>query len=263
MSENKTSKYFKYAIGEILLVVIGILIALQINNWNQAKQNDRRACNYLSNLTADLKDQLLNIENQFLFEVEVTEHGEALLNNYRQNSGFLVDEPFSKQLSILNNRLTFKVANATFEELLASGNTNLFKNPELKKSLLSYFKDIERDKQVITQNNKYIDNHFAPMALEISTHYMPNLQISGFKDLIDKGYLEKGNNAPLIDKEKAFGIINKKLQSEDYELKLLNEITYRYRIAAVHMAIVDELKTKTNMLLKVIEAQQNNCSYYD
>ena len=34
MSENNTGKYLKYAIGEILLVVIGILIALQINNWN-------------------------------------------------------------------------------------------------------------------------------------------------------------------------------------------------------------------------------------
>ena len=32
--ENNTSKYLKYAIGEIVLVVIGILIALQINNWN-------------------------------------------------------------------------------------------------------------------------------------------------------------------------------------------------------------------------------------
>ena len=35
LMENKTSKYFKYAIGEILLVVIGILIALSINNWNE------------------------------------------------------------------------------------------------------------------------------------------------------------------------------------------------------------------------------------
>jgi hypothetical protein len=36
--ENKTSKYFKYAIGEIILVVIGILVALQINNWNEHHQ---------------------------------------------------------------------------------------------------------------------------------------------------------------------------------------------------------------------------------
>ena len=39
MNENKTSRYFKYAIGEIVLVVIGILIALQINNWNENKKD--------------------------------------------------------------------------------------------------------------------------------------------------------------------------------------------------------------------------------
>ena len=38
MSENKTGKYLKYAIGEIVLVVIGILIALQINNWNENRK---------------------------------------------------------------------------------------------------------------------------------------------------------------------------------------------------------------------------------
>lgn len=37
--ENKTSKYLKYAIGEIVLVVIGILIALQINNWNESRKD--------------------------------------------------------------------------------------------------------------------------------------------------------------------------------------------------------------------------------
>ena len=40
LMENKTGKYFKYAIGEIILVVIGILIALQLNNLNENKKND-------------------------------------------------------------------------------------------------------------------------------------------------------------------------------------------------------------------------------
>jgi len=39
LSEGKTGKYLKYALGEIILVVIGILIALQINNWNENRKN--------------------------------------------------------------------------------------------------------------------------------------------------------------------------------------------------------------------------------
>jgi hypothetical protein len=57
--ENKTSKYFKYAIGEIVLVVIGILIALQINNWNDAKKETKELHQYLvkikNNIALDIK----------------------------------------------------------------------------------------------------------------------------------------------------------------------------------------------------------------
>lgn len=50
MSENKTGKYFKYAIGEIVLVVIGILIALQINNWNDHKRETQELHQYLAKI---------------------------------------------------------------------------------------------------------------------------------------------------------------------------------------------------------------------
>uniref|UniRef100_UPI00404B6181 DUF6090 family protein n=1 Tax=Gelidibacter sp. TaxID=2018083 RepID=UPI00404B6181 len=55
LNEGKTSKYFKYAIGEIILVVIGILIALQINNWNEGRKEKIHQKSVLSNLLQDLK----------------------------------------------------------------------------------------------------------------------------------------------------------------------------------------------------------------
>lgn len=50
MTQNKTSKYFKYAIGEIVLVVIGILIALQINNANERRKARQQEITILKNL---------------------------------------------------------------------------------------------------------------------------------------------------------------------------------------------------------------------
>jgi hypothetical protein len=55
MEKNKTGKYLKYAIGEIILVVIGILIALSINNWNQKHKNDQLANVFLTDFKHDCK----------------------------------------------------------------------------------------------------------------------------------------------------------------------------------------------------------------
>ncbi|MBO3116100.1 hypothetical protein J4050_05040 [Winogradskyella sp. DF17] len=64
LMENKTSKYFKYAIGEIVLVVIGILIALQINNWNEKRIERKSEIKYLTNIKLDLKKDLIQLTEQ-------------------------------------------------------------------------------------------------------------------------------------------------------------------------------------------------------
>ena len=56
LSENKFSKYLLYAIGEIILVVIGILIALQINNWNENRKLTETKRNYYQQILVDLKN---------------------------------------------------------------------------------------------------------------------------------------------------------------------------------------------------------------
>ncbi|SDG83679.1 hypothetical protein [Winogradskyella thalassocola] len=61
--ENKTGKYFKYAIGEIVLVVIGILIALQINNWNEKRLQKLTLSNYYERMHEELESSRDNLEN--------------------------------------------------------------------------------------------------------------------------------------------------------------------------------------------------------
>lgn len=57
VEQNKMSKYFKYAIGEILLVVIGILIALQINNWNENRKRLQKERELYLNIIKDLDEE--------------------------------------------------------------------------------------------------------------------------------------------------------------------------------------------------------------
>jgi hypothetical protein len=81
LMENKTGKYFKYAIGEVILVVIGILIALQINNWNNNRIEYKLESNILSEILVNLEKDVVNLnskitfnKNQVKFNKEVLEH---------------------------------------------------------------------------------------------------------------------------------------------------------------------------------------------
>ena len=61
-SDNKPIKYLRYAIGEIVLVVIGILIAIQINNLNEDRKNERRIISILSEVQNDLSLDILKVD---------------------------------------------------------------------------------------------------------------------------------------------------------------------------------------------------------
>lgn len=77
LSEGKTGKYLKYAVGEIVLVVIGILIALQINNWNEHRKAKTQEKNLVLNLTEDL----VSDKERFAFNLKETND---ILNVYKQ-----------------------------------------------------------------------------------------------------------------------------------------------------------------------------------
>ena len=75
LADNKTGKYFKYAIGEVILVMVGILLALQVNNWNEEKKTTLLEEKVLRELRETLKEnvKLLNNACGHIISVSLTQ----------------------------------------------------------------------------------------------------------------------------------------------------------------------------------------------
>ena len=88
LSENKFSKYLIYAIGEIILVVIGILIALSINNWNQKQQQKKVLNNIYATIKTDLQQDIKNIDNIVTSSESIEKDYLAIINKTRKKEDF-------------------------------------------------------------------------------------------------------------------------------------------------------------------------------
>jgi hypothetical protein len=83
MEKNKTGKYLKYAIGEIILVMIGILLALQINNWNQQKTNKKVLEQFLVEYKEELRFNIKDLKRDLKTIASQKEIKDKLLKNKR------------------------------------------------------------------------------------------------------------------------------------------------------------------------------------
>lgn len=139
MSENKAGKYFKYAIGEIILVVIGILIALQINNSNELRKDKEEEAIILLDIREDFEASRLNF-------IET-------INNQTRVIWFcrdLIDAIESKDYSIHPDTIAIKLSRGAFphfreeavmgsyDALIGSGKTSIIKNKELLNDLADF-----------------------------------------------------------------------------------------------------------------------------
>ena len=142
--ENKTGKYLKYAIGEIVLVVIGILFALQINTWNQNNKDSKEEYFILEKLHANIKTDTTNLKNS----IEKIQMYLDTLNVIKQEMKNETLVKFSVELSgPLLSVVGTDLETTTWENLKSTGKLGLIKNAVLVDSLHAYFKKFENINQ--------------------------------------------------------------------------------------------------------------------
>lgn len=159
LSENKFSKYLIYAIGEIVLVVIGILLALQINNWNQNRINRRTEIKYLKTLQKDLQQDTSRINRLIFKRFDKKMEGLQLAKSYAIGNYLVQDTAqFLAKVSygaVYANGIDFLRTN-TYDELITTGNLQLIRNDSLKTSITNYYNFVRNQK---TNVNYYISGY--------------------------------------------------------------------------------------------------------
>ena len=153
--ENKTSKYLKYAIGEIVLVVIGILIALQINNWNQNRIQEKETKTLLSNLKLDVEEDIKSLENQLNLLRLRRDWADFILKSIdsqkvTDSSTFILS--MSRVGFIFNYSQTFP----TYTEIVSSGKLSYIKSEKLKNALAKYQTQVDNNRQIESSYNNIL-----------------------------------------------------------------------------------------------------------
>ena len=132
--ENKLSRYLLYAVGEILLVVLGILIALQINNQNDLRKERLKEIHYLENIKTDLNINILEMDRYLEIRTETIEAAKRIIEHF-EGEPITDFSAFNADGVRIYNWQKFWQTNSTFQELVNSGNLALISNDTIKKSL--------------------------------------------------------------------------------------------------------------------------------
>ena len=187
MDKNKTGKYLKYAIGEIVLVVIGILIALQINNWNEHRILLKKEKQYLNEIAVNLQADILRIKDIFKFnriKDSVLDETIDPLLEYKADS--IIAGIIAKNFDRNSTFNVFEQHRAGYSNMLQAESIGLIQNDSLRQKLTNYYQQEEELKNGTALRIKELTREFADISTNLILNKTTITQIIG-----------KDNNWPL------------------------------------------------------------------
>ncbi len=237
IKDNKVSKYLLYAIGEIVLVVIGILIALQINNWNEGEKIKRSVKSHLTILEQNLiQDQKLLNELQ-----------ETMNDNFNYSDSLMmqfktlipIDKKTTKYLGKLLLEYQFR-PNTNAIETITQSNEIPFLKTELRTAILDYYSLIERTKEREHISNTQIQSKYE---VYLNNNYPMVFQKNSEWDFVKEYY--KDDPRPLIEINETF-LTDKKLEAL---------VTSRYFQSETLKRFYANLLDASNRVLRILDEE--------
>lgn len=221
LKEGKTTRYFKYALGEIILVVVGILIALQINNWNEHQKGLRWEQKFLKELSTELQENHKQLKDVCVIQrnrIEACKNIISTLQLGREDHKHIIDSLF--YITQESNR-TFFPTTGVYDLGLASGKLENLLNEELKYAIMDLY------------------NHY-------------------YKRLTYNGELQDGVEE-IIDweKRKYFDVFTKKMKTWDQTIdpEFENQIQFIYEQTDIYTGLAEKTLSQIASVLEMAKQE--------
>jgi hypothetical protein len=225
LGKKKFFRYLAYALGEIVLVVIGILIALQISNMNDEKKDRTRELHYLQNIKADMIANGIELEKYIANRNESIALARGILEHAE-------GKPIT-DVTLLNEQIVkvyiwkkFFQSNNTFQELTKSGNLALIKNDSIKNMLLN----LESLYQAVESEEAHFRFDAEVLLYEPAYNLMElNSMVKTYSYSASNG--KRGKNIPLSKEHFERYLADRKVRNGfvmvDVEYSIINSILYK------------------------------------
>jgi hypothetical protein len=240
LSEGKTTKYFKYAIGEIVLVVIGILIALQINNWNESQKQLKQEYKILVSLEADFIKSKERLSQALYMQNNVILKGSKLIKMYEGK----IPRPANDTIM---NYIAYGAYAWYREELLTgaydayinSGNSELIRSDNLPKLMAEYFSILESGFED-QENSMYLLNQMQSITAPIAIHLdyraiRPRIGLDTSRSPEEDRAIER-----LFEQDAFFGLLVNRMAVEYLRLEIQKDLMIK--IDAIITLLKSEIK---------------------
>jgi len=236
LMENKTSKYFKYAIGEIILVVIGILIALQINNWNENRKLKIQETAYYCQLIDDVQADISNIDLSIKSLNNAQLASKELLTNLLKIQE-KKDILFKDYIPAIRAK-SFIPTKAAIEDITSSGKLENIRNQANKNAILNYYVEQDVALEIIDSNREQVWQ-----------------KVFSYNDHTDFGINEFPQYENLYGEELQNLLVSKEWQKDPNDplfKNLADHMNLSVIICEREKDLLDGLKSEAEKLLKLI-----------
>jgi hypothetical protein len=219
LMENKTGKYFKYAIGEIILVVIGILIALSINNWNELKKQRNEAKTFIKRLSEEVGQNIEVTNREILLEQDQVEKTKSLLEMFSLPQDKINSRAIDSLIFAIMSSNSIDIKTGTLEEGLNTGQVSLLSNSDLKQKLYSLPAVFEEIKRLETLESEDINDNMVPYLYDNMNFKNMDNAFSEFSKTLGPSKFKTIENRRLLNSLKFENLVDNRFYNTNQSLE--------------------------------------------